>query len=485
MDKTYSLHFVVAVWGRSYTDVFLDVVLPSQLTANNLPALVHKPSYVYKIYTTAEDARTIEASLAFIRLAGIMPVEIHVIHPDQSHHVRTASVRHTMGSLHKRAIQEGARDDAFLVFLAPDAIMSDGSFAAIERRMLGGAEMILLSGIRVTKETALPAIRERYRRPDGTIHMEAADLVDCAFEFPHPYTRSLVWGTERFNVRWPSQMFWFAPPFGILGHCWHLHPILVKARNETDQFLGTIDGDYIEQAGNRLQHIHVIEDSDEACLIEISREDHEKALLDTCAPFSLKEFLWWAQRATNPFHRSFISRPILFKGRAFREEGISAIRQEAAGTVGMLLKELENLIEIPLLRSFGELEDAPAVYLYGAGRCGQTILAHARRNGVGNIRGFLDTHRDGEADGLPVHRFDDYKERLRRPGDVIVIASMYVDDIARMLIDQGITPFFNALEMYNELQPSRPEEEADLVEFVIVPWQARPPVETGLESETV
>ena len=406
-----------------------------------------------------------------------MPVEIHVIHPEQSAHVKTASVRHLMGSLHKRAIQEAATDNAFLAFLAPDAILSDGSFAAIERRMLEGMEMVLISGIRVTKETALPAIRARYRRPDGTIHMDAADLTDCAFEFPHPYTRVLTWGAERFCSRWPSQTFWFAPPAGILAHCWHLHPILVKANTKTDDFLGTIDGNYIEQAGNRLERIHVIQDSNEACLIEISREDHEKALLDTSAPFSIKDFLSWGQRFTNAFHRTFVDRPILFKGRAYTEAAMAEVRQEAARTVAMLRTELEAYrIDIPLLRSFDELAGFQAVYLYGSGECGRTILAHARDQGLTNIHGFLDSRAAGEAEGLPVHRFEDYLKDMRRPDDLILITSMYLEEIARTLLNHGVTGFLNAEEMYIELLLSRSNApEPNPVEFVIVPWATTEP----------
>ncbi|NUB05041.1 hypothetical protein FW320_02385 [Azospirillum sp. Vi22] len=467
-----NLHFIMAVWGESYTDVFIDVVLPSQLSDNNLPALQHRQAYTYKIYTTADDAKTIQASPAFQQLAEVMPAEIHVIHPEQNAHIKTASVRHLMGSLHKRAIQEAARDNAFLAFLAPDAILSDGSFAAIEKRMLEGMEMVLISGIRVTKETALPAIRARYRRPDGTIHMDAADLTDCAFEFPHRYTQVLTWGAERFCSQWPSQTFWFVPPAGILAHCWHLHPILVKASTETDSFLGTIDGDYIERAGTQLERIHVIQDSDEACLIEISRADHEKTLLDTSAAFSMEKFLSWGQHSTNAFHRTFVDRPILFKGRAYTEAAMTEIRKDAAQVIEMLRAALEDYrIDIPLLRSFGEVAGAPAIYLYGSGECGRSVLTHAHRYGLTNIRGFIDSHTAGEVEGLPVHRLDDYLKGVRRPDDAIIITSMYLKDIARTLLQHGITEFLNGQEIYLEILLSNLEKSGEKpVDFVIVPW---------------
>ena len=41
---TKKIHFIMAVWGDSYTNVFIDVVLPSQLTPNNLPGLQYNRS---------------------------------------------------------------------------------------------------------------------------------------------------------------------------------------------------------------------------------------------------------------------------------------------------------------------------------------------------------------------------------------------------------------------------------------------------------
>ena len=54
-NESGQVHLIMAVWGRSYVDLFLDLSLPSQLSARNLPEASQKGNLLYKIFTTRND----------------------------------------------------------------------------------------------------------------------------------------------------------------------------------------------------------------------------------------------------------------------------------------------------------------------------------------------------------------------------------------------------------------------------------------------
>src|SRR4051812_46032270 len=71
--------FLTPVWGREYTRLYVDVVIPAQLAAGNLPVFRNDPLSRYIIYTTADDANAIRASAAFRALSEIIAPIIEII----------------------------------------------------------------------------------------------------------------------------------------------------------------------------------------------------------------------------------------------------------------------------------------------------------------------------------------------------------------------------------------------------------------------
>jgi len=115
-------HLITVVWRKSFTDLFLRVVIPSQLSPNNLPAFKNERA-VYKIYTTFEDAQTIKNSKVFKQLTDIISTEIIFIHVPE-----TEALHSILSDCHKMAIEKALKTSSALIFLTPDAIFSDGSF---------------------------------------------------------------------------------------------------------------------------------------------------------------------------------------------------------------------------------------------------------------------------------------------------------------------------------------------------------------------
>lgn len=97
------------------------------------------------------------------------------------------------------------------------------------------------------------------------------------------------------------------------------------------------------------------------------------------------------------------------------------------------MKNLRNLDQVP--------RGAP-VYVYGAGKAGATLLRALRRQPGVVAAGFIDSFKSGSAEGLPVIALTDFAQN--RPADAqVIIASMYVNEIAEQLDQQGVHDFYN------------------------------------------
>lgn len=86
-----------------------------------------------------------------------------------------------------------------------------------------------------------------------------------------------------------------------------------------------------------------------------------------------------------------------------------------------------------------DYRQAPAIYLYGSGGLGAVFRRKLERLGYGNAKGFIDSFKGSREDaGFPTYRLDEYLAEVRRPGDVILISSMYETEIRALLAEKGI-----------------------------------------------
>jgi hypothetical protein len=60
--KKMDVQFITVLMGKEYADLYLNTVLPTQLSPGNLPSIKDYPDSISKIYTTGEDYREIRKS---------------------------------------------------------------------------------------------------------------------------------------------------------------------------------------------------------------------------------------------------------------------------------------------------------------------------------------------------------------------------------------------------------------------------------------
>lgn len=123
------------------------------------------------------------------------------------------------------------------------------------------------------------------------------------------------------------------------------------------------------------------------------------------------------------------------------------------------------------LWSLDQIPRDAAIHIYGAGGSGRLVRDALARAGRA-VAGFIDSFRDGTADGLPVRRLETYLAG-RGAADVILIAAEQHDAIAETLRGHGIGHAFNATYLARQLLAAARGEARPLLDFLPGSGQAR------------
>jgi hypothetical protein len=288
----------MVMWGAEYLDLFLRVVLPTHLSPGNLPALP-SGSWRYRIYAPASEAEAMRGAAAYGHLARLGPVDLLTIPPAEG-----AYKYRVISDCHGHAIREAVREGAALVFLAPDAIFADGAFGAMHRIAGAGKRVIVAAGIRVRKESFVPAaLADRGAAPGEPAAMSPRTLVGLALRHLHPISDALCWGGPT-GYAWPSHLYWRVGEEGLLARCFHLHPVMVYAPAVPLPDGETIDGTYLDRLAGDPGTVHVVTDSDEIAVCEISRSDLEVGA-PLPVPLTAGRVAAWARVLATSQHRRF------------------------------------------------------------------------------------------------------------------------------------------------------------------------------------
>lgn len=425
-------HYIMAVWGKRYRQLFIEIVLPTLLSPGNLSGCRYRTNSVFKIYTLAEDAVWLDQHPLLRRLRSSIAVEFHVIAPEHESFIREENAYQAMSVFHRHAIRQAVEENAYLVFMTADAIVSDGAFRTLEDQAAAGVDCVVLCGIRCALEEAEPQIRAWLAETAEAPRLTSRQMTDLLLSHPHRLARGIQWGALPFNSRSPGHVYWFGER-GILAHGWHLHPWMIRAEAGTENFIGTIDSDYVANAEAAGLRIHVVQDSDDLCVVELSPADHLSDMLEGQGAFDLTTLQIWAIMACNSVHRDFFKLPILFKGSGYEDSTFAATREAAAEIVSELHARIEEALEETReITSLDELRGHSAIYLYGNGQFGRTMLALIRAAGIDTVRGFIDSDTDGQCEGLPVHALEHFRA-IHQPDDLILICSQFISSILERL----------------------------------------------------
>lgn len=335
------LHILVPVWGAKYCEIFTEISLPSQLAPGNIPALPNRGTCLYHVITRAEDAPLISGSEAWAKLSSLMPVrmDLWTDFDRPPHEIMSACLRGAIAHADERG--------AASLFFNPDLVFADGCMRAIGDILRTGKRVIFTTGIRLLKETVQQELVRR-RSEDGILSLPARELAGLAMKHPHPITRNHVWnGGEGTLI--PANLLWRIGDEGYLARCFHLHPLLVWPQKRNVTFAGTVDDDFVSMACPDPDLDHVVTDSDELLMCEISGFEHR--VDTTFRKGNLADLVDWAESHTDARHRRLVTHTIRLHGGNMTEAYWAEAEAESDRVIGHVLGALSQGSGRLLLRS--------------------------------------------------------------------------------------------------------------------------------------
>jgi hypothetical protein len=269
--RATSYDVVTAVWGAEFIDLFLELCIPNQLSPANLPAL--PPGSRYRIFTTRADVPRLAADPRLDDVRRVLPVDVVEVDMTEADRQVTPgeswNVHKRMIACHRRAAADAAIGERALIFLAPDFVLAEGTIAALVRIHSGGARAVLTANLRLLREEFVAALSAR----GGNGTLEPRELVGLAMRHLHPWTRSLMAdGTSTSDN--PTSVYWpvrsGSAVEGLLVRSFYLHPMLVDPVLRTLMPGGPIDSHYVRDCCPDLTQCHVVDDSDDLVVFELS-----------------------------------------------------------------------------------------------------------------------------------------------------------------------------------------------------------------------
>lgn len=293
------LKFVTPVWGKEYSETFARVTLPTILSLGNIPAVPNKEDCHYTIYADAIGREIIEGSAAYAILREHVKTEFRPIPEDISNRYVASS------RCYRDIVEEAARQSAAAVFLIPDMILADGSIRFLANVLRSGKRQILITGIRLIKETAVPELLQHHAA-GGVITIGAQDLTRLALSNLHPITESHMFEGDS-DYFHPAGMYWRVGNQGFVLRCFHLHPVAIVPQRGSEQFTGTIDDDLMESSSFYDKDVYVVTNSDDMQWCEISKASRT---VPTPPRAGIGGILEWMENNASTFHRSLINSTI-------------------------------------------------------------------------------------------------------------------------------------------------------------------------------
>ena len=144
-------YFTVVFWGKEHRGYFINLLVASLLSPQNIPSLNKKRNNKFLIVTTHQDWDALQVHVLFQELCKyVEPVFLEMKFPKKG-----ASKMLVMSQGHKRVSMEAYENEAYGVYVTPDLVLSDGSVSAMERLAEQGKKVVLCVAIRFEQDSML------------------------------------------------------------------------------------------------------------------------------------------------------------------------------------------------------------------------------------------------------------------------------------------------------------------------------------------
>lgn len=327
-------HIITAVWGELYTNIFLDLCVPNQLSPANLPALAGLADVTYKIYATSSELNRISHDPGIQKISSLTRVEILAIDHFFRQDLYPASLDlHQMSMIHRISAASAMRENSAMVFLSPDSLWSDGFLTKLHEAALRGKRMVMAFAPRTVMEEVAPDIKSRINPKDGCLSLSNRVLAGIGLKHMHPLIKACYADSDIFPES-PVLTIWKAQG-GLLARSLFLHPLMIWPKVKGALPYGPIDTEYLGYACPNYEDYHVASDSDEITYIELSQSGKASFLLSPNR-FSPEKHSAFVKIKGSHIHRRFLSEKIRYHSEDITDAW-EAVEEESDRMISMSL----------------------------------------------------------------------------------------------------------------------------------------------------
>jgi hypothetical protein len=299
---------LVPVWGYSFVCQFLEFSLPTLLAPGNIPGVVGILPFRVIALSSEADEPLIRSHPNWQRLQHLCPAEIRLIDDliTDGNHSATITLAFA------RAMQNcglAIVDTCFILWMC-DYLVADGSLNTLIRHFQKGASAILAGNFQIVAEDAAPLLRNKIDPDSSAIAITSRELIAWSLGLLHPATAANIINFGLIHNAHINRLFWRVDEETLIGRFYLMHPIGVRPEIGNCEVGASFDYSFIPEMCPS-DNIIILTDSDDYCVVEMQRRDHEEQEL-LPGPIRKERLANSLSQWTTAQHRSNARRTIVF-----------------------------------------------------------------------------------------------------------------------------------------------------------------------------
>ncbi len=305
-------HIFNLVWQPDYVRKFIELSLPFQLTAGNLPALASKAEVVYHIYTDVGSTAAFEPEIGALR--QIAEVNFHLfeemkvadtplldfigelVSPEYKYELQ----RRCVIDLIERNFDGVDGGDSRIILLDSNFVLSNGVLKAVAVRNDQGYRAVMVDVLRVT-DSGVNKLKSD-GDPDSMLTTLLAHLSPLQFAYHL--------NSDKFTT-YPNRIGRTVEGGGLIMRTFLPHPLMIPIDARCLKYQSTMDYDLALRASDDDQ-IYMCGSSGEMLVSKYSDAGHLSGL-ETGPPPSAEDLGLFILTCTNHRHRQFSDQTVTYQ----------------------------------------------------------------------------------------------------------------------------------------------------------------------------
>lgn len=219
------------VYGKRYSEVFLEQNLKSLLDPRNIPA--HKDKIEYLLFTDEETLPIIKNHVNYFKLQCAVQTHVRVFHWPNTNVDRFQARYQLLIDTFKQSVQFGLEKNMFVSALVADLVFANNYVEKLFEKLNQGYESIFAIPVRSANEALVKELN-KYENA-----LSADDLYKVAFENMHPLWLACHWESIHFS-KIPFSLIWREQQ-NLIVKSFAVTPVVFKPTHEMLSAQGVID----------------------------------------------------------------------------------------------------------------------------------------------------------------------------------------------------------------------------------------------------